>query len=909
MKVDEEDYLIHYGILRKSGRYPWGSGGSEGQRSKDFLAYFDDLKKQGLSEAEIAKGVGITVNQYRNTKSAIRAKNDAAKIAQIERLAAKGMSNGAIAQRMGLAGESSVRALLAPGKKERASVLQNTANMLKDRVDSTGGFIDVGIGVERHVTGGLSATQLKAAVGILEEKGYVVHRTKFEQLGTGKLTEMKVLCPPGTTEREVNRNQDKIQQIRNYTNDGGRSFMAIQPPININSSRIAINYKEDGGATKDGVIYVRRGVEDLDMGSARYAQVRIAVDGSHYLKGMALYKDDMPEGTDLIFNTNKSNTGNKHDAMKPMREEPIDSPTYNPFGSFVRQLPKRDAEGNDIKGTVRSALNIVNEEGKWEKWSDNLASQMLSKQNLSLAKGQLDLTYRGKKADLDEIKSLTNPAIRKKLLLEYADDADSAAIHLKAMGLSGQGNHVILPIDSMKENEVFAPRYNNGERVVLVRFPHGGPFEIPELTVNNKHPEALRLIGKDAPDAVGINSKVAERLSGADFDGDSVLVIPNNSNRIKTKPPLEGLKNFDHRTQYQHYEGMHRMTSVETQREMGYVSNLITDMSIRGANDTEMAAAVRHSMVVIDAEKHYLNYKQSEVDNNIPTLRRRYQNSAQGGAKTLISRSGLNSKVPVNQRKQNYDIDPATGKKIYTETGRTYRELKVEKDPITGEKIYIETGKVLPKTEKVPRLSLVDDAHTLSSGTPIEKVYADHSNRMKALANEARKEYVNTKNIEVNPTAKKTYAREVTSLDNKLHIALRNAPLERQAQLLALANVKARSRANPDMDTEEVKKLKNLALIEARNRMGAKKKAIEITDSEWNAIQSNALTQTTVDKILRNTDIDLVKKRATPHTTKLMTTAKIQRALMLKNSGATLAEIASTLGVSQSTLKRELGSS
>ena len=38
-------------------------------------------------------------------------------------------------------------------------------------------------------------------------------------------------------------------------------------------------------------------------------------------------------------------------------------------------------------------------------------------------------------------------------------------------------------IPSMKENEVYAPNYKNGEQVALIRYPHAGTFEIPILTV------------------------------------------------------------------------------------------------------------------------------------------------------------------------------------------------------------------------------------------------------------------------------------------------------------------------------------------------------------------------------------------------------------------------------------------
>jgi hypothetical protein len=539
-------------------------------------------------------------------------------------------------------------------------------------------------------------------------------------------------------------------------------------------------------------------------------------------------------------------------------------------------------------------MNIVNEEGQWGEWSKNLSSQMLSKQSPGLARTQLDLTYKTKKEEFDEIQRLTNPAVKKRLLESFADDVDSSAVHLKAAALPRQGSHVILPIESMKANEIYAPKYDNGERVVLIRYPHGGKFEIPELTVNNRQPEAKKLLG-NAADAVGINHKVAERLSGADFDGDTVLVIPNNSGRVKSEPALEGLKNFDP-MKYKLPDDAPKMSPRTKQVEMGKVSNLITDMTIRGANNAELARAVRHSMVVIDAEKHHLDYRESARANNISQLKEKYQGGPRGGASTLISNAGSSSTIKIAERKprsakEGGPIDKATGKKVFVPTGSTY----VDKD-----------GKVKPHLVEVTKLGYVDDAHKLSSGTPIEKLYADHSNKLKALANDARKNMVNTKNTPYSPSAKAAYSNEVASLNSKLNTALRNAPLERQAQVLANATYSAKLRANPDMDPIEKKKIKSQALAEARARTGAKKQAIDITDSEWAAIQAGAITSNKLSDILRNTDLDLVKKLATPRAAVLMTGSKQAKAKALLAAGYTQAEVAQAIGVSVTTLKKGL---
>lgn len=923
MIIDIEDYLksigatnyqntlVHYGTPRHSGRYPWGSGNDDAsadKRNKAFLDHVADLRRQGMSDTDIAKGMNMTTTQLRAAKSIAKNAQKQADINFAQSLKDKGYSNVGIGQRMGI-GESQVRALLAPGVKDKLDVLQTTSNMLRDQVDKKG-YIDIGTGVERQL--GIARTKLDTAVAVLKEQGYEVHTVQVDQLGTQNKTLVKVLAPPGTTYRDIASNKDKIKQIQEFSEDGGRSYLGILPPLPVSSKRVAIRYAEDGGTDADGVIYVRPGVKDVSIGNARYAQVRVQVDDTHYLKGMAIYKDDLPEGVDLMFNTNKSNTGNKLDAMKKLKDEPD-----NPFGATIRQRIERTPDGKEV---VTSAMNIVGhkegsgEEGSWDTWSRNLPSQFLSKQSPLLAKSQLDLTYDSKKTSLEDIMKLTNPAVKKKLLETYADEADSAAVHLKAAALPRQSTHVILPVNSLKETEIYAPNFNNGERVALVRFPHGGTFEIPELTVNNNHPQAKALLGR-AKDAVGINAKVAEKLSGADFDGDTVLVIPNNSGKVKSKASLEKLKDFDPKREYPPYDGMKTMAGgtwdAKTGQEifppgkkpsgrtkgfeMGDISNLITDMTIKGATDDELARAVRHSMVVIDAEKHVLDWKASAEKNAIKALKLKYQqrpDGSAGGASTLISRATSRTDVfdrKPRSAKDGGPVDIHTGKKVYTPTGEHWIDPK--------------TGKVKYKTQRSQKLAETDDAHTLSSGTPMEKVYADHSNRLKALANEARKAAITTRSTPYSPSAKVAYANEVKSLDAKLNVALKNAPRERQAQLLANAVVKAKRDANPDMDGDALKKIKAQALAEARIRTGASKTRVDITPTEWDAIQAGAITNNKLVQILNNADIDKVKQLATPKAERKMSPVKTKRAQLMAASGYTQAEIAEALGVSVSTLK------
>lgn len=910
--MTDEAVLIHYGTPRHSGRYPWGSGKDPEQHSRSLLSYDEELRKKGVSEADRAKGLELSTTQLRAQKTIAKNITRAADASQAQRLQAKGMSNSAIGRQMGI-NESSVRALLAPSEKQKKDVLNSTAAMLKDRVGDSK-YLDVGIGSENHLS--ISKEKLAAAVAILQEQGYVVHNVQVPQLGTSKKkTTVKVLAPPGTKWSDVARNTDKIETVAAYSENGGKDWTFIKPPVNVDSKRISVRYAEDGGANSDGVIWLRPGVPDLSLGSSRYAQVRIAVDGSHYLKGMAMYKDGLPEGVDMVFNTNKHDTGNKLDAMKQQKDE------QNPFGSTVRQ---RDYIGADGKSHL-SPLNIVNDQGDWGDWSKSLSSQVLSKQSTALAKRQLDLAYQSSRQNFDEIKGLTNPVVKKYLLEKFADQADSGAVDLKAASLPRQATHVILPFENMKPDEVYAPQYQNGTKLALVRFPHGGTFEIPEVTVNNKNPEARKAIGLDSKDAIGIHPSVAARLSGADFDGDTVLAIPNNRGDLKTSPPLKGLASFDPKVRYPPFDGMTTIdggtydaatgkvsykgpdgkerkpaTNIK-QQKMGDVSNLITDMTIKGAVSEEIAAAVRHSMVVIDSEKHALNYKQSYIDNNIAGLKAKYQGRGDTGrlkgASTIVSRAG--SKVVVPERRlrkasEGGPINPVTGEKVYVETGRSF----VGKD-----------GKVHYLSTQSTKLAEAKDARKLVSGVsgmPIENVYADHSNRLKDLANQARLASLHTGAMAYSPSANKAFAPQVASLNHKLDLAYRNKPLERQAQLIASVIVDAKLRDNPHLDEDGKKKLKGQALTAARVRVGAQKRLIDITPEEWRAIQAGAISSQKLSDILMNSDVEKVRKLATPRTALAMSPSKVALARARLDSGYTLAEIADSLGVSVSTLSASL---
>lgn len=955
--------LAHYGMPRRSGRYPWGSGENpyqhtDGFRSRvdkltaDFLKdypypdklnseagmraaiqrahqtiadgmgmslaefryyTYQDLKTAGKSDKEIGDAMGMSSGELRSWVTINKAQQTMLDVAEANRLKEKGYSNLAIAEKMGYS-EGTIRNLLKPGADLKAKEKTDIINALKERVTEVG-YVDVGSDVNLFM--GITKTQLDAVVFALKEEGYNVYYQQTRQLGTGKDTTLKVLTKEDwKTFRDAYAEDPSIvKSVGLYKDTIDDEIRKVQPPRDVSSSRVYIRYAEDGGEDRDGTIELRPGVEDLNLGGLRYMQSRISVDGKYYMKGMAYYTDDIPEGYDIIYNTNKKR-GTPADQVFKEQKDDID----NPFGAVTKQVTYI---GKDGKEHI-SAVNEVNGEGTWEEWSKSLASQFLSKQSPELAKRQLKIVSDSKQEEFDEIMRLNNPTVKSKMLQEFADSCDSAAQHLKAAALPRQKTQVILPIPSLKDNEVYATNFRDGEKVVLIRYPHAGTFEIPELTVNNKNPDAKKIIGQGL-DAIGINKRVADRLSGADFDGDNVVVIPNNDKKIKTSDPLPQLTSFDNKAQYgiphakdiqkefkagASVEELAKKYSVSTANvrevtkdekkrtvvknmEMGKVSNLITDMTIKGASLDEIARAVKHSMVVIDSVKHNLDYKQSYKDNGIEELKKIYQ--SEGGVSTIVSRA----KGPklVNERKELTSTRGMTeaekaawdrGERVYRETGRT----------------YVKDGKTVVATTKTTGMASVKDARDLSSGTVMEEVYASHANTLKSLANQARAAMRSTPRLEQSPSAKKTYAAEVESLKAKLKNAQMNAPKERQAQLIARSRVEAQVKANPGMSGDARKKAESKALQDVRQRLGSNKKGvqIEITDREWEAIQAGAISDSTLRSILNNTDMTKVKQRATPRASATITDATLQRIKGMYARGLTQAEIADQLGISIATV-------
>lgn len=919
-------YLAHTGTPQRfdfdpkgSGRYRQGSGENPHQHEVDFLAKVKQMRKSGRykSDTEIAKALGFTSTEFRAKVTLEGKKRDAIEAGKVKYMRYKRqMSNIAIAKELGIS-DHKVARYLSDCEKVRDRKINNTEQVLKDALKKNK-WIDVGTGTESLL--GVPKTTLKATLKKITEEGdYELIKVYVNQINSERnQTTTMILCPKGTSVHDILTHLDQVKPLVEYNSkDLGESFEYMEKPAPVSSKRIAFTYADKTGyQPKDGMIELRPGVEDLDLDGSRYAQVRINVDDKYYLKGMAYYNPDLPKGVDIRFNSNKQEGTPMEKVLKPMEttngkpDGPID--WTNPFGANLKADGRGQHYyiGKDGKKHL-SAINKIQEEGDWGEWSRNLAAQMLSKQPLELAKNQLNLTYLDKLAEFEKIQSVPNTTLRKHLLYSFADDCDASAEELKAAAMPRQATQVLLALENIDEKEIFAPNFRTGEHVALVRYPHSGPFEIVNLKVNNKNPEAIKLFGTNPKDCVIINPKNLPKLSGADCDGDNVVVIPNKWNSktksftIKVEDQLEDLKGFDGHIQYAASPGCPLIkTDSEKGLQMGKITNLIADMYLQQAPPDEMARAIKHQQVIIDAKKHKLDYKASERDNRILELKRKYQGGGNKGASTLITRAKSPVDIPI--RSMSYKIDPETGKKIYAPSTKP-TETKWKKDE-NGNWISYEKQ----RTETISKMASVDDAMQLAMNPnnpmPIEEAYGTFANAMKKMANDARKEGVSLKTEPVSPNAQKVYAKEVEELLMSNKRASAHSPYERQAQRAAKVIIDQKKLENPEMSEKEIAKKGQQALQACRNRCvpGGKKERVVITERQMEAINNNAINATTLKSIINNTDQETLLKVAIPKPKSgvALSPAQIAFAKAMLERGFVQSDVAEKFGVSPTTLMK-----
>lgn len=1061
LQIESGGYIAHEGKAhdenppgRGSGRYPFGSGNRPHQHDWDLISRIDKLRaaNPGIKDEEIAKQLGYyQTNKYGQIiydedgnpkagapgrlKTAMRYAGANIKRDKYEEICwydthidpdtGKGYTDTKIAKLMGEPGESSIRSLRNTIEQGKLTKFVDIADKLRTEADKKG-IIDVTSDIADHL--GCSTGTLNTAIESLQNEGYEMKKLNFKNMSNPSFeTTVVALCKPGEDTSRLFKQPERIKSItevensmeekRDHDNDINSSLIkrGIADTPQISLDRIKVIYDEDGGTERDGLILIKAHRDengnlqadspDLSLGNARYAQIRIAVEGNRYIKGMAAYSEDI--SNDIVINSNKSREQGIDKALKKLELNKDGTVAKNMFGSSVvnAQTVMRDRFGQPILdkdgNQVASAINFVGAnindahiEGRWGQWSKNLPSQFLTDLPLSVVKKQLALQAKIYEENLKEIESLNNPTVKRAMLIDYGNQLDAAACNLKAAPIGGQKTRVLMPVPSLKDNECYCPGLENGTTVALARFPHQGKWEIPILKVNNNNAEAKALIG-DGADAICINHHNHGVLSGADSDGDTCIVIPMTRKNKTTgefdkvtdvvnMPSLIGkvktddnggyklvkISDFDPTGEYgignPRFSNMYKTkkdpktgkeekiptyhyfkTEQAKGKEMGIASNLIQDMRIKDASPDELVRADMYSMVVIDAKKHQLNWKQAYKDFGIDELKKKYQSHIdtetgrvkEQGASTLITLAGSPSqqKARAIWKASADSIDPVTGAKIYKDPVKT-KESKASPEFVkipgsnrylkddNGEKIqatwtgevkqkpdgsyYYDAGSGKPKwsykdvdrTENIKRMELVDDAFKLvadpSKLTETERAYAVYANHCKSLANQARKEYLVTKPIEYNKEAAAKYATEVAELKEAYLKASKNKARERQAQLLATSEYNAiLNDHGSELDGEDRRKLRGQCVSDARDACGANKDRIRFTEKQWEAVNAGAIGPSMLDRLLDNADKDNYVKLALPKTSRISDSQKSQ-ILNLYRAGWGYEAISEKLGIS-----------
>lgn len=214
-----DNSLMHVGVGHlengHSGRYPWGSGENSNQRFSSFSERVKYLRKEGLTETEIAKSMGLNSStELRVLYSEDMHRQKMEEASRAKALAAKGWSTSAIGRELGK-NESSIREYLKEDYEAKLSKSQVVANLLKKEVDAKG-MIDVGTGVEKELGADVSAEKLNAALYILKNEGYNVFGGRMPQVtNPGQMTTLKVLTTPEHEHKDI-FDYDKVKSVSDY---------------------------------------------------------------------------------------------------------------------------------------------------------------------------------------------------------------------------------------------------------------------------------------------------------------------------------------------------------------------------------------------------------------------------------------------------------------------------------------------------------------------------------------------------------------------------------------------------------------------------------------------------------------------------------------------------------------------
>ena len=951
-----------------SGRYHHGEGENPHQHDYDPEYEFAQMKHRGASEEEILKAMGLSTTEYRKLVKELKSKDMTARHEDVVKLSEMGLGATAIAKELSKRygyeiSEGTIRGDLkriAAGEKVRVTKLEATKKILIDTLNehTEDGkpytFVDVGEGSEKYINvsqvlkdGAVSAIA-RENTDVFEHVIQVAQVNNSQQKTTVKFL-VKVNDPSlteGKSETEVKKaaaaylhqHYDEMAPITSSVIGAAEgvpsSVRKVEYPVSISHERVMIGYSDDpvngdDNLAKDGTMIIRPSAKDLTMtdcdtqtGVTHYAQVRIAVDDSHYCKGMAMYgrEDQFPPGVDVIFYTNKTSNKSWDKVLKEFKKTKDENGNIvvdkdNPFGADLKATGQRyyyDENGEK----KMSAVNVLREEGDWNEYRKSLSAQFLSKQNLAFARNQLNTSIDNAKTQFDEIAAVKNAQVRNKLLEDFAESCDAKAIDLSAAATTGQLTQVLLPCPSLKSTtynddgsikeygHVYAPNYPDGHKLAIIRYPHANICEIPVLIVNNSNPEGKTQIGRGL-DAIGLPKSALDQLSGADTDGDTgtcidVTKLEELGLHVDTTKYFDELIGFDskaaapmtdvtvlNKNWNARSDGTSGKTMSKRDRglQMGRITNCISNMQkATGVTRDEMVRAMKYSMIVIDAYKHNLDWKGAEQEYGIKEIYDKYSSgdkkaiwtvskaSTQGGLETQDFKYESYTKADGTEGQKKVYINTETGEKYWSYTGREYEKLK--EDPTTGKKTG--TGEMVKATQKSTGMEDAwrrgEDATALVSAynTPMEQEYAKYSNAMHDIANQARKMMVNnTETVVATAEVKAQYVNEVASLKAKLEVAQQNAPKERLAQMYAQAALKSWKANNPEdaKDSDMLKKKRTYFQNQARARTGANGSGtrVKISAKEYEAINAGAVPKNTVTDVLKRCDKNTLNKQAVPH--------------------------------------------